>query len=78
LFRNHPAPLASGGPFRHSFSLPGPKNTILLFEAVLADCVRLLGETHPDMRMSRNNLAAAYQAAGRSSGEQEVTRREQQ
>jgi hypothetical protein len=39
--------------------------------AVLADCERVLGETHPDTLGSRHNLAAAYQTEGRSSGEQE-------
>ena len=32
---------------------------------LLADSERVLGETHPDTLTSRNNLAGAYQAAGR-------------
>ena len=32
---------------------------------LVADCERLLGETHPDTLTSRNNLARAYQDAGR-------------
>ena len=32
---------------------------------VLADCVRVLGEIHPDTLTSRNHLAVAYRAAGR-------------
>jgi tetratricopeptide (TPR) repeat protein len=32
---------------------------------VLADRERILGDTHPDTLTSRNNLATAYQAAGR-------------
>ena len=31
----------------------------------LADCERNLGDTHPDTLASRNNLADAYQEAGR-------------
>ena len=38
---------------------------IPLYERTLADCERVLGPTHPDTLASRNNLAAAYQAAGR-------------
>ena len=34
-------------------------------ELVLTDCERILGEGHPDTLASRNNLANAYQAAGR-------------
>ena len=34
-------------------------------QELLADCERVLGETHPDTLTSRNNLAAAYRAAGR-------------
>jgi tetratricopeptide (TPR) repeat protein len=36
-----------------------------LYERTLADRIRLLGEDHPDTSRSRNNLAAAYRAAGR-------------
>jgi hypothetical protein len=35
-----------------------------LYEAVFADCERVLGPDHPDTLTSRNNLASAYQAAG--------------
>ena len=38
---------------------------IPLFEEVLADRVRVLGEDHPDTLASRNNLAGAYHAVGR-------------
>ena len=34
-------------------------------QSLVADYERVLGETHPDTLTSRNNLAAAYQAAGR-------------
>jgi hypothetical protein len=34
-------------------------------EQVLADCERVLGSDHPGSLISRNNLADAYQAAGR-------------
>ena len=34
-------------------------------QGLVADCERVLGDTHPDTLTSRNNLAAAYQAAGR-------------
>jgi tetratricopeptide (TPR) repeat protein len=35
-------------------------------ERLVPDCERLLGPDHPDTLTSRNNLAAAYQAAGRT------------
>ncbi|WP_307797849.1 tetratricopeptide repeat protein [Streptomyces laculatispora] len=35
-----------------------------LFEATLAQRVRVLGDTHPDTLRSRNNLADAYRDAG--------------
>ena len=38
---------------------------ITLLEQVLTDCVRVLGEDHPDTLASRNNLAGAYESAGR-------------
>ena len=38
---------------------------IALLEQVLTDCVRTLGEDHPDTLTSRNNLAGAYESAGR-------------
>ena len=34
-------------------------------QGLIADSERILGETHPDILTSRNNLAAAYRAAGR-------------
>ena len=36
-----------------------------LYEQTLADRERVLGPDHPDTLASRNNLANAYQAAGR-------------
>ena len=38
---------------------------IALFEQVLPDRIRVLGEDHPDTLASRNNLAGAYLSAGR-------------
>ena len=38
---------------------------ITLFEQVLPDSIRVLGEDHPNTLNSRNNLACAYAAAGR-------------
>jgi len=35
-------------------------------EPLVADCERLLGVGHPGTLMSRNNLAATYQGAGRT------------
>ncbi|WP_449336616.1 tetratricopeptide repeat protein, partial [Streptomyces cyaneofuscatus] len=37
---------------------------IPLYEVTLVQCEQVLGETHPDTLSSRNNLAAAYRAAG--------------
>ncbi|HPB73618.1 MAG TPA: tetratricopeptide repeat protein, partial [Phycicoccus sp.] len=37
---------------------------IPLYEATLADRERVLGPVHPDTLTSRNDLAAAYHAAG--------------
>ena len=34
-------------------------------QALVADCERVLGETHPDTLTTRNNLAVAYRDAGR-------------
>jgi len=34
-------------------------------EALVADSERVLGQTHPETLTSRNNLASAYQDAGR-------------
>jgi hypothetical protein len=44
----------------HSFA-----QAISYGQAVLAEAERVLGDTHPDTLNSRNNLAAAYQDAGR-------------
>jgi Tetratricopeptide repeat len=38
---------------------------IALYERTLADRERVLGDTHPQTSASRNNLATAYQDAGR-------------
>jgi tetratricopeptide (TPR) repeat protein/transcriptional regulator with XRE-family HTH domain len=38
---------------------------IQLGERLVPDCVRVLGASHPDTLMSRNDLAHGYQAAGR-------------
>jgi len=40
------------------------EEAILLYERALTDCVRLLGEDHPDTLLTINNLAAAYRSAG--------------
>ena len=37
-----------------------------MYEQVLADRERVLGPDHPDTLTSRNNLAVAYRAAGRT------------
>ena len=37
-----------------------------MHEQTLADRERVLGPDHPDTLQSRNNLANAYQAAGRT------------
>ncbi len=37
-------------------------------QRLLADCERVLGPDHPDTMKARNNLAAAYQRAGCTSG----------
>jgi hypothetical protein len=37
-----------------------------LYEQTLADRERVLGPDHPDTLNSRDNLATAYQAAGRT------------
>ena len=41
-----------------------PARAIRHLQRALADCIRVLGEDHPDTLTSRNNLAAAYQSAG--------------
>ena len=38
---------------------------ITLFEQVLTDSTRILGQDHPNTLSSRNNLAGAYESAGR-------------
>ena len=40
--------------------------SILIGEPLLADRERMLGADHPDTLQTRNNLANAYQAAGRT------------
>ena len=37
-----------------------------MYEQTLADRERVLGPDHPDTLLSRNNLALAYRAAGRT------------
>ncbi|WP_373996243.1 tetratricopeptide repeat protein [Streptomyces sp. 6-11-2] len=39
-----------------------------MLEATLAQYERVLGDTHPNTLISRNNLAGAYYAAGIWSG----------
>jgi hypothetical protein len=39
---------------------------ITLYTATLAGRERVLGPDHPDTLLSRNNLAAAYHAVGRT------------
>ncbi|MFJ2897562.1 tetratricopeptide repeat protein [Streptomyces sp. NPDC087218] len=39
-------------------------HTIPLRTAIRAQCEKVLGDTHPDTLISRNNLASAYQSAG--------------
>jgi len=52
--------------FDHAYRAAGRLDeAIPLYERTLADRERVLGETHPDTLMSRNNLAHAYRAAGR-------------
>lgn len=46
-----------GLPARYGRAIP-------LYERTPADRVRVLGEGHPDTLISRNNLAAAYEAVG--------------
>ena len=44
----------------------GPPRRSRCYERTLADRERVLGPDHPDTLTSRNNLAAAYRAAGRA------------
>ena len=39
--------------------------SLIIGPGLVADCERVLGPDHPDTLASRNNLAAAYRAAGR-------------
>ncbi|MGW0967218.1 tetratricopeptide repeat protein [Streptomyces sp. NPDC002516] len=39
-------------------------HTITLRSATLAQCEQVLGDTHPDTLVTRNNLAGAYESAG--------------
>ncbi len=41
-------------------------NAIPLYKGALADCERVRGTDHPDTLTTRNNLAMAYRAAGRT------------
>ena len=63
---DHPDTLASrnnlAGAYREAGRL---EEAIALFEQVLTDRTRVLGEDHPHTLASRNNLACAYQEAGR-------------
>jgi hypothetical protein len=43
-----------------------PGLAVVFGDSLISDCERLLGETHPDTLACRNNLALAYQAAGRA------------
>ena len=43
-----------------------------MYEPLLADIERLLGAEHPDTVGTRNNLANAYQAAGRSADAERI------
>ena len=63
---NDADPLAERNTRAHQYLQEGRDDlAIPLFEEVLADRVRVLGDDHPDTLTSRNNLAHAYQAAGR-------------
>jgi hypothetical protein len=48
---------------------------IRMFERTFADREQVLGGTHPDTLGSRNNLAAAYRAAGRLAEAEELQKR---
>jgi hypothetical protein len=43
-----------------------PAQAVFIGERLLADQGRVLGPDHPDTLTSRNNLANAYRAAGRT------------
>ena len=63
---DHPDTLASrnnlAGAYREAGRLT---EAIALYEQVLTDRTRVLGEDHPDTLASRNDLARAYESAGR-------------
>ena len=63
---DHPDTLASrnnlAGAYREAGRLT---EAIALYEQVLTDRTRVLGEDHPDTLTSRHNLAGAYREAGR-------------
>ena len=63
---DHPDTLASrnnlAGAYREAGRL---EEAIALFEQVLTDRTRVLGEDHPDTLASRNNLAYVYKRVGR-------------
>jgi hypothetical protein len=44
------------------------QDAIMILEPLLADLERALGAEHPNTLLTRNNLANAYQAAGRTDG----------
>jgi tetratricopeptide (TPR) repeat protein len=50
---------------RHLTIVADLARSIALGRAVLADCERVLGPDHPNTLSSRNDLAGAYQSAGR-------------
>jgi hypothetical protein len=53
---------------RRSREAGRPAEAIPLHERTLADMEQVLGPDHPDTLRSRNNLANAYQEAGRPTG----------
>ncbi|HZM66008.1 MAG TPA: tetratricopeptide repeat protein [Nakamurella sp.] len=53
-----------GWAVRHLTAVADLTRAIVLGQAVLADCERVLGPDHQVTLVSRNNLAQAYQAAG--------------
>jgi hypothetical protein len=50
-----------------------PRQAITIGERLVADRDRLLGPDHPDTLASRNNLANAYRAAGRTADAEKLT-----
>jgi hypothetical protein len=52
-----------------------PSRAARYLQRAPADCVRVLGADHPDTLGSRNNLAAAHQAAGTWAGPSRCTSR---